>query len=79
MKPVRCPLCGSQEIFHYTDAYVLRRPYVNEVGTLDLVEDQTNEYDDCFFECMECGCRPTEDELLSSGASGLTASNEGQA
>jgi hypothetical protein len=65
MKQVVCPSCGSPDVHHYTDAYVLRTPVVREDGNIELHECQTNEYDDCFFECLECGYRPTEEELLS--------------
>ena len=65
MKQVVCPSCGGPDVHHYTDAYVLRTPVVNEDGSVGLLECQTNEYDDCFFECLDCGCRPTEEELLS--------------
>lgn len=64
MKKIVCPECGSEEFHHYTDAYVLRIPMINDDGAIELLDSHTNEYDDCFFECFECGCRPTEDELL---------------
>jgi DNA-directed RNA polymerase subunit RPC12/RpoP len=64
MTPVVCPKCGSQSVFHYTDAYVLRKPVLREDGALDLVEYDTNEFDDSFFECFDCGYRPVESELI---------------
>ena len=64
MKQILCPECGSEFLLHYTDAYVLRTPVTNDRGELELVDDRTNEYDDSFFECAECGCRPSEDDLL---------------
>lgn len=66
MKEVPCPRCGSDSLMHYTDAYVLRRPVVNDEGQLELRDERTNEYDDSFFDCEDCGYRPTEDELLLS-------------
>ena len=63
MKPVICPRCKGHDVRYYTDAYVLRVPVLDEDGEIVLLDDQTNEYDDCFFECLDCGCRPEEDEL----------------
>ena len=65
MEKIVCPRCGSEEFHHYTDAYVLRIPVINAEGAIDLLDSHTNEYDDCFFECFQCGSRPTEEELLS--------------
>jgi predicted nucleic-acid-binding Zn-ribbon protein len=67
MKKIVCPRCGSEEFHHYTDAYVLRSPIIDDEGGIQLLDSHTNEYDDCFFECFRCGCRPTEDELLAQG------------
>jgi len=66
MKEVLCPQCGSDSLLHYTDAYVLRRPVINDEGQLQLADERTNEYDDNFFDCEDCGYRPTENELLLS-------------
>ena len=66
MKRIICPKCKVSEMHHYTDAYVLRVPVIKEDGSIKLLDDQTIEFDDCFFECPECGFRPTEDELLSA-------------
>ena len=66
MKEVPCPRCGGDSLLHYTDAYVLRTPVINDEGQLELKEEQTNEYDDNFFDCGDCGYRPTEEELLLS-------------
>ncbi len=66
MKEVRCPQCGGGSLLHYTDAYVLRRPLINDEGHLELVDERTNEYDDNFFDCDDCGYRTTDDELLLS-------------
>lgn len=66
MRNVPCPRCGSNSLLHYTDAYVLRRPVINEMGQLELADERTNEYDDSFFDCEDCGYRPTEDELYRS-------------
>jgi hypothetical protein len=68
MRPVVCPSCGKKSIFHYTDAYVLRKPVLKPNGKLDLVEFDTNEYDGSFFECLECGRRPSEGELVQAAA-----------
>ncbi|HEV2577786.1 MAG TPA: hypothetical protein VGU25_11305 [Acidobacteriaceae bacterium] len=76
MKEVPCPRCGSDSLLHYTDAYVLRRPVVNDEGQLELADERTNEYDDNFFDCEDCGYRPTENELLLS-ASGESTSDPG--
>lgn len=64
VKQVLCPRCGSEYLLHYTDAYVLRTPMLNDEGELELIDDRTNEYDDSFIECAECGHRPEEEELL---------------
>lgn len=64
MKQILCPQCGSDSLNHYTDAYVLRTPVINEEGEIDLIDERTNEYDDSFYECAECGHRPAEDELV---------------
>lgn len=66
MKKVPCPRCGSDSLLHYTDAYVLRAPVINDEGQLELRGERTNEYDDSFFDCEDCGYRPAEDELLLS-------------
>lgn len=76
MKEVPCPRCGSHTLLHYTDAYVLRTPMVNDEGQLELKDERTNEYDDNFFACEDCGYRPTEDELLLS-AKGESARDSG--
>jgi hypothetical protein len=69
MKNLPCPRCGGNSLLHYTDAYVLRTPVINEEGSLKLLYERTNEYDDSFFDCEDCGYRgyqPTETELLPS-------------
>jgi hypothetical protein len=66
MNQVLCPQCGSDSLLHYTDAYILRTPVINDEGQLLLTGERTNEYDDNFFDCEDCGYRPTEDELLLS-------------
>ncbi len=66
MMQIICPRCGNPDVYHYTDAFVLRRAVVQEDGSLGLVEFGTNEYDDNFFECLRCGQRPTEEELLKA-------------
>ena len=65
MKDVLCPECGSPNVRHLTDAYLLRYPVLKEDGTLGLLECDTLEYD-AFFECPDCGHRPTEAELISA-------------
>jgi DNA-directed RNA polymerase subunit RPC12/RpoP len=64
MKPVACPNCGSGKVFHFTDAYVVRNPVIDDDGSIELLESHTNEYDDCFYECSDCGNKPDEYELL---------------
>lgn len=64
MKAISCPKCGSSRLRHFTDAYVIRTPVINDEGEIELLDDDTNEYDDSFFECDDCGHRPEEDELL---------------
>jgi len=76
MKEVLCPRCGSDSLLHYTDAYVLRTPVINDEGRLELTVERTSEYDDSFFDCEDCGYRPTEDELLLS-ANGESARDSG--
>lgn len=68
MKPIVCPKCGGASVLHYTDAYVVRRPIVGHDGKLSFVDCYTNEYDDSFFECLECGQRSTEAELIRPAA-----------
>lgn len=72
MKEVYCPRCGSDSLLNYRDAYVLRRPVINDEGQLELADERTNEYDDNFFDCEDCGYRPTEEELLLSAKGGST-------
>jgi hypothetical protein len=69
MKEVTCPICGGHNVYHYTDAYVVRRPRFEDDGAIQLVELETVEYDDCFFECTDCGARPSESELTSGQVS----------
>lgn len=66
MKEVPCPRCGSDSLLHYTDAYVVRRPVINDEGKLKLADERTNEFDDNFFDCEHCGYRTTDNELLLS-------------
>ena len=66
MKEVLCPRCGSDSLLHYTDAYVIRKPLINDEGQLELADERTNEYDDNFFDCDECGYRLMGKELLLS-------------
>jgi predicted RNA-binding Zn-ribbon protein involved in translation (DUF1610 family) len=63
MKDVLCPECGGPNIRHLTDAYILRYPFVNEDGSLELRDCDTLEYG-AFFECPDCGHRPDGAELL---------------
>ncbi len=76
MKEMPCPRCGKDSLLHYTDAYVLRKPVINDEGQLELADERTNEYDDNFFDCEDCGYRPTEDELLVS-AKGSSSGERG--
>jgi hypothetical protein len=61
-----CPNCQGKMLHHYTDAYVIRTPVINDAGELELLDNHTNEYDDNFFECFECGYRPSEEELVAT-------------
>jgi DNA-directed RNA polymerase subunit RPC12/RpoP len=65
MKAIICPECKSERLYHYTDAYVLRSPVIKDDGGLGLIEFDTDEYAR-FFECRDCGHKPTEAELLSA-------------
>jgi hypothetical protein len=76
MKEVLCPQCGSDSLRHHTDAYVVRRPIINDEGRLELTDERTDEYDDYFFACEDCWYRPAENELLLS-ANGEGAGNPG--
>ena len=69
MRRIVCPSCGSHELHHYTDAYVLRNPVMQDDGSIGLLVYRTNEYDHQFFECLKCGKRPTESELCCSTGS----------
>ena len=53
MKEVLCPKCGSDSLLNYRDAYVLRKPVINDDGKLELIDDGTNEFDDNFFSCED--------------------------
>ncbi len=66
MKAIPCPKCGSSRLRHFTDAYVIRTPMINDNSEVELLDCDTNEYDDSFFQCDSCGYRPDEDELLSA-------------
>lgn len=66
MRSIVCPSCRSESIFHYTDAYVLRKPILKQDGKIDLIDYDTDEYDESFFECVECGLRPSETELAQA-------------
>jgi DNA-directed RNA polymerase subunit RPC12/RpoP len=67
MKQVVCPECGSQRLRHYTDAYLVWTPVLEDDGTLGKLDSETEEYDG-FFECRDCGHRPSEEELLAWAA-----------
>lgn len=73
MRQIVCPECESRKVHHYTDAYVIRTPTISKSGKLKLLAFCTNEYDDSFFECLDCGHRPSEAEILSA-AFGTSAS-----
>jgi DNA-directed RNA polymerase subunit RPC12/RpoP len=64
MDQILCPRCGSECLFHYTDAYVLRTPFLDDKGSLRLIDEQTTEFDENFFQCARCGHRPEEDDLV---------------
>lgn len=63
MKQIACPECNGQNLRHYTDAYVLRVPMLGENGEITLLDEQTNEFDDSFYECIDCDYRLREEEL----------------
>jgi uncharacterized C2H2 Zn-finger protein len=65
MDQILCPKCGSECLFHYTDAYVLRTPFRDDKGNLRLMEEGTTEFDENFFRCARCGHSPAEDDLVS--------------
>jgi rubredoxin len=60
---VICPECGGQNVMHYTDAFILRTPVVRR-GGVALVDCDTEEYD-AFFQCPDCGHKPSEAELVA--------------
>jgi hypothetical protein len=65
MKQIVCPICRSERVFHYTDVYVVRKPVLQEDGSFELLEFETEEYQE-FFKCRECGVMPWEKELRAS-------------
>jgi hypothetical protein len=67
MKQIACPNCGSRKLRHYTDAYLVWTPVLQDDGTLGKLDPEKEEYDE-FFECRDCGHKPTEGELLLSAA-----------
>ncbi len=64
MRRAVCPRCGSANIHHYTDAHVVCSAVVSR-ESVRLIERHIIEYDECFFECADCGSRPTEAELIA--------------
>jgi hypothetical protein len=64
MDQILCPKCRSECLFHYTDAYVLRTPFLDDGGNLKLVEGGTTEFDENFFQCARCGHLPGEEDLV---------------
>lgn len=66
MDQIGCPKCGSKELRHCTDAFVVRKPAINSLGALELHESHTDEFDHNFFECFDCGYQPREEELLAN-------------
>lgn len=65
MRRVRCPHCGSDKLYHYTDAYVVRNPIISDTGEIELSYSHKDEFDENFFECRDCGHQPTESEILT--------------
>ncbi len=63
MTQVPCPRCGSYALLHYVDAYVIRKPVLDDDGKLKLTNESTTEYDDSFFDCDDCGFRYEGDQL----------------
>lgn len=75
MREVVCPQCGSRKVFHYTDAYVVRKPHITaDSAQIEFEKIGTEEYDDFFYLCRDCEYRPDEKELLA--ASLLAVANE---
>jgi hypothetical protein len=69
MKEVVCPECGSSNVSHYTDAYVVRSPILKDDGSLVLLEVDTLECEE-FFQCFDCGHRPSTEELIACAVEG---------
>jgi len=73
MNQILCPKCRSEFLFHYTDAYVLRTPFLDEKGSLRLVGKETTEFDENFFQCAHCGYRPEEEDLAQGRIAKVSA------
>jgi DNA-directed RNA polymerase subunit RPC12/RpoP len=67
MKQIVCPECGSRKLRHYSDVYLVWTPVLKDDGTLGKLDSETEQYDE-FFECRDCGHKPSEKELLSWAA-----------
>ncbi len=66
MKELVCPECGSSDLTHYTNAFVLRDPVLKDDGSLELLEVDTLEYEK-YFQCFDCGHRPSAEALIACG------------
>jgi rubredoxin len=67
MKQIVCPECGSETLRHYEDVYLVWTPVLDDDGTLGRLNAGTEEYDE-YFECRNCGHKPSEEELLTWAA-----------
>jgi DNA-directed RNA polymerase subunit RPC12/RpoP len=63
MKRIVCPECGNQAVRHFTDAFLVWTPILRDDGALGHLDSTTEEYAE-YFECSDCGHRPTESELV---------------
>lgn len=64
MKQIPCPECGSRALRHFEDMYQVWTPVVDDDGKLGRLNPETERYAK-YFECRNCGHRPSEAELLS--------------
>lgn len=64
MRQITCPLCGSSTLRHFEDVYLVWTPVLEDDGSLGRLNPFTEEYTE-YFECRDCGHKPSESELLS--------------
>lgn len=69
MKQISCPLCGSHEVRHYEDVYLVWTPVLEDDGSMGRLNPETEEYDE-YFQCRSCGHKASESELLSRASEG---------